>query len=249
MSDYQVIILAAGHGKRMKSELPKVMHKVAGKPMIERVLDNVQNVTDDIILVQSQLLASYDIKNRDLSKIVIQDVPLGTAHAIYCAIDLIDHEKDVAVIYADNPFIAPGIIKEMFNHLQSVDAAVTTLSFYCKVPNQYGRIITDKDGNFLKIVEFKYATEAEKKVELCNSGIMAFRSGVLQKYLQCCLEDASVDTVEHNVELYITNIIEVCVQRGEKVSHFLLSSDNIGVGVNTMEELAIANDLMNKLAN
>ncbi len=238
----QIIILAAGKGSRMKSDLPKVMHQVGGKSMLERVIDNSYNVTQDLILVYSDHIKQYISMFDKKCKFVIQEEQLGTAHAVYVANNIINNNVPVAVVYGDNPLITSDIMTGLFDHLESSNSAVSTLVFEHEEPNAYGRIVTDENGNFQKIVEFKFANDEEKKIKLCNSGIMAFAPGILKKYLPYCLDDK---LKMEGKELYLTHIIEICAQNGEKVSYYTSKDSNLVVGVNTQEELGMANKIIN----
>jgi UDP-N-acetylglucosamine pyrophosphorylase len=237
----QIIILAAGKGSRMNSALPKVMHEVGGIPMLEHVVQNCHQVSNDLVLVHSKHLEPYLHMFRDRCKFVNQAEQLGTAHAVAVAKDLLNNKGNIGVIYGDNPLITPDIIMSLFRHLDETNSKVVTLAFEYDKPNQYGRIILDHVGNFKKIVELKFATAAEKKVTLCNSGIMAFAPGILEKYINDCL----VITPENiGKELYLTNIIEICVLAGEKVSYYKSVDHELVVGVNTQTELDNVNAII-----
>ncbi len=240
----QIIILAAGKGTRMKSDLPKVMHEVGGSPMVERVIQNCKKITDDLILVYSKHLEPYLPNLERDCTLVNQEKQLGTAHAVAVAKEKFDAEKYIGVIYGDNPLITADIIDDLFKHLQETNSKAVTLAFEYNKPNQYGKIITDDNGDFQKIVEAKFANEQEKQVTLCNSGIMAFAPGILGKYIDQCLVPSS-DNPEK--ELYLTEIIEICAAHGEKVSYFKSNDHNLVIGVNTQDELSSANSIMAEL--
>ena len=237
----QIVILAAGKGSRMKSNLPKVMHKIGDKTMLQMVVDNAYAVTKDIVLVYSDHIAKYLSFFENKCKFALQDEQLGTAHAVWVASALINNNIQNAVIYGDNPLITPEIITELFNYLETSRSAIVTLAFEHEEPNAYGRIILDEEGNFKKIVEFKVATEPEKKIKLCNSGIMAFAPGILQKYLPDCINRSRN---AHNSELYLTEIIEICSSAGEKVSYYTSKNHHLVIGINTQEELQAANEII-----
>lgn len=237
----QIIILAAGKGTRMNSPLPKVMHEVAGKSMIEHVINNSKKVTDDLVLVYSDHLEPYlDDIGADC-KLVKQDQQLGTAHAVQVAKDLFGREE-IAVIYGDNPLISGDIIKELFSYLKNSNSAVVTLAFDYDKPHQYGRIITDELGNFQKITEAKFATKEEQEITLCNSGVMVFAAGILPKYIDYCVHDSAL----LEKESYLTDIIEVCKKFDERVSYHKVQDYRSVIGINTPEELASANNFINK---
>jgi UDP-N-acetylglucosamine pyrophosphorylase len=237
---HQIIILAAGNGSRMNSELPKVMHEVGDKSMLERVVANTKVVTNDLILVHSPKLLEFIDSYKDLCKFALQPEPNGTADAVYCALDLIDENKTNLVIYADNPFISSEIILELLNHLESSKSSIITLSFKRDDPGQYGRIVTDEIGNFIKIVEFKNASDEEKKITHCNSGIMAFAPSILKKYLPLMINSS----VNQDSEIYLTKIVETAKNLGERVSYLLSDNQDVIVGVNTKDELLDANKIL-----
>lgn len=240
--DKQIIILAAGKGSRMKSELPKVMHKVGGTPMLEHVIQNCKLVTNNLVLVYSQHLEPYLSSFEKNCILVNQEQQLGTAHAVAVAKKSF-HDQYIGVIYGDNPLITANIIEDLFQHLKDTNSKAVTLAFEYDKPNQYGRIVVDTNGDFQKIVETKFANEAEKQITLCNSGIMAFAPGILNKYIDKCL---GADLSKPEKELYLTEIIEICAANGEKVSYFKSDDPSLVVGVNTRDELASANSIIEK---
>ena len=235
----QIIILAAGKGSRMESELPKVMHEVAGKPMLRHVVDNSKAVSDDLILVYSDHIREY-LSQFSECKLALQEEQLGTAHAIHAGYSLLNHDKYVAVIYGDNPLITSNIISNLFERIEKTGEALVTLAFNRSEPNQYGRIVTDSEGNFLRIVESKFANAEEKQIQLCNSGVMVFAPGILKQYLHKCLERGKSNP---DRELYITDIVEICVSGGEKLGYYVPDNSNLVIGVNTKEELEVANNI------
>lgn len=238
----QIVILAAGKGSRMKSDLPKVMHEVGGKPMIQRIIDSCLRVTDDLILVYSDHLKEY-LPLFAGCKFAEQKSQQGTAHAVSAAMDQLNLHKNIGVIYGDNPLITDDIIAQLFAYMVEKKAAVVTLAFEYAKENQYGRIVVDRDGKFIKIIEAKYANSEELKITICNSGIMVFAPGILQKYLPECLVH---DPNKPERELYLTDMIEVCSKAGERVDYYIPEDSDKVVGVNTKDELENANRLAQK---
>jgi bifunctional N-acetylglucosamine-1-phosphate-uridyltransferase/glucosamine-1-phosphate-acetyltransferase GlmU-like protein len=241
----QIIILAAGKGNRMKSDLPKVMHLIGEKPMLEHVVANCYKISRDLVLVYSDHIKDFLPQFSDRCELVKQEEQLGTAHAVYIAQDKFKNDQPIAVIYGDNPLITSRIIKNLFDHMKSTGSKVVTLAFEYDKPNAYGRIIVDSNGNFKKIVEAKCANPEEKKVTLCNSGIMCFAPGILKKYIGECLKP-DIDKPEQ--ELYLTKIIEICAQNGETVTYCVSEHQNLVLGVNTQEELKEANLIIDKVS-
>lgn len=238
----QIIILAAGKGSRMKSELPKVMHEVGGKPMVQRVIDSCSKITDDLILVYSDHIKEF-VPLLEGCKLAEQKSQLGTAHAVDAASEYMRDDKNIGVIYGDNPLITDDIISKLFAFMNQRKASVVTLAFEYDKENQYGRIVVDQNGNFVKIVEAKFASDEELKITICNSGIMVFAPGILQKYLPQCLKP---DSNNPEKELYLTDIIEVCFEAGEKVDYYIPDDSENVIGVNTKDELDYANNLVSK---
>jgi bifunctional N-acetylglucosamine-1-phosphate-uridyltransferase/glucosamine-1-phosphate-acetyltransferase GlmU-like protein len=176
-------------------------------------------------------------------QLVRQEKQLGTAHAVSVAKDRFLKDHYIGVIYGDSPLITNNIIEGLFQHIEETGSKATTLAFEYEGENQYGRIIVDKKGNFQKIVETKFASAAEKKITLCNSGIMVFAPGILDKYIDQCLV---VDRNAPQKEFYLTEIIEICQKHGEKVSYFITDNSNLVLGVNTQDELSSANSIIAK---
>lgn len=239
----QIIILAAGNGRRMESELPKVMHEVGGLPMIERVILNARQITSEVFLIHSSQLDKYIVPYKEMCQFVLQPAPLGTADAVRVALDEIDDNKTIVVLYGDNPLITPQIINDLLEHLVATASSITTLCFERENPGEYGRIVIDQSGNFLNIVEFKDATDQERAIKICNSGIMAFKAGVLKKYLPLVFEEH----LDQSKELYLTSIIKTARDKGEEVSYLLSSDENLVLGINNKQELEDANKTINAL--
>lgn len=239
---YQMIILAAGDGTRMKSDLPKVLHKVINDSMLDMVLSTASYITNDIILVYSpqleKYLSIYKAKYPNL-KFVLQDMSIhgqGTGAAVKSALKFIDHKKIVAVLYADNPLMTSDIILNLLNKLQTEKSILAILGFKYNKENKYGRIINDHGR--VKIVEWIDANEEERRITLCNSGVMAFNQGVLKKYIPM------IQNNNKKGELYLTDIVKICADHGHKISYLCYPNHEELVGVNTQEELEIARDIM-----
>jgi bifunctional N-acetylglucosamine-1-phosphate-uridyltransferase/glucosamine-1-phosphate-acetyltransferase GlmU-like protein len=154
-----------------------------------------------------------------------------------------DDNQIILVLYGDNPLITSDIIKDLLNHLVSTNSAITTLCFKRDNLNQYGRIVTNELGEFLKIVEFKEANKQEQAITICNSGIMAFGPGILKKYLPAIFSE----NTDRSKELYLTAIVKIAKDQGEKVTYLLSKNFDIVLGVNTPEELEEANIAIAKL--
>lgn len=231
-----VIILAAGKGSRMNSDLPKVMHKVGGVPMLSKVIESASRITDDITIVYSHHLAPY-LDDYQGYHLVLQEFPLGTAHAVFSALNK-RMLGPVLVLYADNPFLSSHLMRDLLNHLEENEASIASLAFMPKDPTGYGRVITDAAGNFIKIQECKDARPEEKAVNLCNSGIMAFAPNISQKVLSIIMNSKS------DKEYYLTDAIAVASSLNMKVTFMVAKDNNEVIGVNNQEELLFAQNIM-----
>ena len=180
-----IIILAAGKGTRMASDIPKVMHPVAGVPMIEYLLEVSQSLSNDVRLVINSDLEKY-IELNPLSKkynykTVIQKDLSGTGNAVSCGVLSGKVNENVLVLYGDSPLIELNALEEMLDMMSANDnLSIINLGFYAHFPQGYGRMITI-DNYLVDIVEEKSATDAQKEINLCNSGIMLVKSSVLKR--------------------------------------------------------------------
>jgi bifunctional UDP-N-acetylglucosamine pyrophosphorylase/glucosamine-1-phosphate N-acetyltransferase len=205
-----VIILAAGQGTRMKSALPKVMHKLAGIPMLEHVYNrSLELGADDIHIVYGHggehlhdYCSDFDVEW------VLQDKQLGTAHAVEQASPHIDDDHVVLILYGDVPLIKSKTLKTLINDVTQDSIALLTVDLHD--PAGYGRIIRD-GNNVVAIVEHKDATDAQKQIREVNTGILALYAG----YLNSCLKKIENNNVQG--EFYLTDIIELAVKDGKTV--------------------------------
>lgn len=229
------IILAAGKGTRMKSDLHKVLHPIAGQPMLMHVLANVDALepAHKIVVVGSgkdQLEAALAGKGCALA---VQEPQLGTGHAVQQAgAALKGFDGDVLVLYGDVPFITTKTMQAMLDRLHAADAPhVVVLGFTPAEALKYGRIIS-RDGVIEKMVEFKDATEAERQVRLCNGGQMAVRSKDLFALLGRVSNEGNAAK-----EYYLVDIVNIA--NGDGLSCAVIEADPFEVaGVNSRAELA-----------
>ena len=227
-----LIILAAGKGTRMQSELPKVLHKVAGAPMLihamraGRALEPKRTI---IVAGHGFEAVSATARAEDPEvEIVRQETQLGTGHAVdqaRAALD--DFDGTVIVLYGDCPLIQPRTLEELTATLST--AAVSVLGFEAENPARYGRLITDGD-RLKRIVEFKDATPAERAVRLCNSGVMAASAELLFDLL------SEIDASNASGELYLTDVIGKAVGRGLSCTA-IRCAERETLGVNSRVEL------------
>jgi bifunctional UDP-N-acetylglucosamine pyrophosphorylase/glucosamine-1-phosphate N-acetyltransferase len=229
------IILAAGHGTRMRSKTVKVLHSVGGRPMLDWAIDLAkQSDAETIVTVygaHSPAVAGAAIKLGVAT--ALQDPPQGTGHAVQSArAALTGFTGDAIVLYADTPLISPETIERVFASLAS-GASISVLGFEPEDPAAYGRLIVDDDGHLDRIVEFKDASEAEKLVGLVNSGVLAGSSELLFDLLD------EVTNNNANEEYYLTDVVGLARARGLVASVVKAPADEV-LGVNSRVDLAEA---------
>lgn len=225
-----VVVLAAGKGSRMKSDLPKAMMPVCGKPMIRHILDTVESMgTDEVVVVTS---VDGDLVRKEIAphKYCIQEQQLGTGHAVACAKEALKgFDGKVLVVYCDHPIITRQTFERALKKLDD-GYSVVVLGFHPADAARYGRLKM-KGDELERIVEYKDASEEEKAIGFCNSGVMAFDGKVLFELL------SKVKSNNAAGEYYLTDTIEIARTEGLKCSAIETSTEEVA-GANTQEELA-----------
>lgn len=239
MDKFKAVILAAGKGTRMESDLPKVLHKVNGKTMVHYTIEAAKNAgaTDVIVIVGYQgQLVKHEVL--DVVDFVEQHEQLGTGHAVLCARDKIGTEGDVVVLCGDTPLITAETIKKLYEKHKKESNGVTVLSAVLDDPMGYGRIIRDEAGNFMKIVEHKDCTEEELKCNEINSGMYVFNSEAL------CMSLGLLKNDNAQGEYYLTDTISIIKKSGLKVDALPVDDVSEILGVNTKKQLEEAEQIM-----
>lgn len=244
MSNY-AIILAAGKGTRMKSDLPKVLHKVAGITMLEHVFRAVsvlspeKNVT--VIGHKAELVREV---LADKSSFALQTEQLGTGHAVMMAeAELADLEGQTLVIAGDTPLITGDSLKNLIDFHVNHKNVATILTATAEEPFGYGRIIRNQHGEVTKIVEQKDATEFEQQVKEINTGTYVFDNKRLFEALK------NINTNNAQGEYYLTDVISIFRENGEKVGAYVLRDFDESLGVNDRLALATAETVMRSRIN
>jgi len=229
------IILAAGKGTRMKSDLHKVLHPLAGQPMLLHLLQSVASLgaARQVVVVGAlgeqvrAAVAPFEVA------VATQEPQHGTAHAVQQAeTALVGFDGDVLILYGDVPCISTATMQRMLDALHADPApAIVVLGFRPPDPLAYGRIVADKDGRIEKMVEFKDATPEERAVRLCNSGLMAVRAADLWPLL------ARVGNDNAAGEYYLPDIVMLALADG-RASRVIETADGEVAGVNSRAELA-----------
>lgn len=236
MSKSSAIVLAAGLGTRMKSTQPKVMHHLAGRPMVNHVIANLleAQVAEITCIIGPAMTALENTVAPH--KTAVQVERLGTAHAVLAARDVMaDCEGSVLIAFGDTPLITPETFTRMLKAGQKSDVVV--LGFRPDDPGAYGRLITDNSGKLQAIVEFKDASQEERKITLCNSGVMC----VSGNKLFALLDGINNDNAQG--EFYLTDIVALAREDGLECVCVEGEEDEL-LGVNSRIELARAEQLV-----
>ncbi len=244
-SSLLIVVLAAGKGTRMKSALPKVLHKIAGRSMLGHVLALAAAQGASKIAV----VAGPDMDNVATEakaqfanvEIFVQREQKGTADAVLAARPALEvHAGDVMVLYADTPLIRSETITRLRGALDA-GASVAVLGFHAKDPTGYGRLLTKGANELLAIREHKDASEDERKIDLCNSGVLAFRVPRLADML------SRIGNANAKGEYYLTDAIELARQGAHKAVVVECEEDEV-LGVNARDQLAAAEAIWQRRA-
>ena len=231
-----IIILAAGLSTRMNSNLPKVMHLIAERPALGYILESaIKSKPNKIILVTAPKMDNVRaFADGEYDGIIhaIQEEPLGTAHAIKCALPYIDLDGNTIILYGDAPFVTIDTIME----LTKKSADMVVVAFNTSNPNKYGRLVTFNQ-DLIEIVEFNDATDEEKLITLCNSGIYLIKNLHLHELIPL------IKNNNNKKEFYLTDIIKLASQKEINCSILEIDEKEV-IGFNTREELSAAEDIM-----
>ncbi len=238
MPSLRTIVLAAGKGTRMKSDLPKVLHQVCGKPLIGHVLDVVKSARS----LKTYVVLGHGI---DQVKMVLNDEViveqkklLGTADAVRSAVKFLSgYNGDVLVLCGDTPLLTKETVRKLIARHRQTKAVCTVLTAVIDQPKGYGRIVRDSD-RVIAIREEKDASEDEKLIQEINVGIYCFRSRELLQYLK----KIKLNPVKK--EYYLTDIIDLFAKAGLKVDAVITENPQEGLGVNTRADLAVAQSII-----
>jgi bifunctional UDP-N-acetylglucosamine pyrophosphorylase / glucosamine-1-phosphate N-acetyltransferase len=242
-----VVILAAGQGTRMKSELPKVLHELAGRPLLQHVIDTAALLAPDAVhvvighgaeRVQAQIAAPR-------ANWIQQEKQLGTGHAVQQTLPVLAADGTTLILYGDVPLVREATLRELLSFAER--GALGLLTIELMDPTGYGRILRDRDGGVAAIVEHKDATAQQREVREVNTGIMAVPTRALRGWL------GKLGNANAQGEYYLTDIVAMAVQDGIKVEPLRASDVHEVSGVNNRRELAtlerawqqrMANELM-----
>lgn len=244
----EVIILAAGKGKRMHSKLPKVLHKIANKPMLEHVISTAASLKPESIHVVvghmaelvEQMVNELSDDLKKLIKIDLQKEQLGTGHAVSCAMSDVKDDSDVLVLYGDTPLTPASLLQDLIDSLQGKEMSVLTA--FSDNPFGYGRIIRNTGGNLQKIVEEKDATDEERQIKEVNTGMIVCKGKILKEYLP------KIKNNNKQGEYYLTDLSGMLASEGKDVGILVAPDFEILSGVNSKTQLSFVERLYQRNA-
>ena len=250
----KAIILAAGKGTRMKSEKPKVVHEVLGKPMVYYSIEAARAAGCDKVCVivgykaeevEKSIKDTYAKLDKteemqDVVSYALQTEQLGTGHAVRCAKDFLGDEGQTMILFGDTPLITAETLKRLREYHTENKNTVTVLSAMVEDPTGYGRIIRDADGNFVKSVEHKDASEEERASHEINSGMYIFDTRELKEALE------KIQPNNAQGEYYLPDTLTIIKDKGLKVDAFALSDPEDIMGVNDQEQLKSAAEIIRR---
>jgi UDP-N-acetylglucosamine pyrophosphorylase len=233
--ELRVIILAAGKGTRMNSDLPKVLHKLQGKALIDYVIDESELLKPKEIILVVGYKKERVIKHTESRinlKYAIQEEQLGTGHAVLQTKELLKNKKGhILILYGDVPNIkASTLLPIVDNHIIN-NCDLTLITAEIDDPTGYGRIIRDKKGNLLKIIEEKDCNNNEKKIKEWNPGIYIFKTEEVFKILD------NIKTNNASKEYYLTDAIGLAQQSNMQIKAIKIANSGEVIGINTTDQL------------
>ena len=231
------VLLAAGKGTRMNSSLPKVLHKIAGRSMLGHVLTTASEFYGGAMAVvvgpQMEAVADETVCIAPTAKIFVQQAQHGTAHAVLAARSALDaHEGDVIVLYADTPLVRRETLT-LLRKVLDAGAGIAVLGFRPKNPTGYGRLLTDGKGALQAIREEKDATDVERQIGLCNSGVLAFRIPKISSLL------SRIGNANAKGEFYLTDVVGIARDAGLQAAVIECDESEV-LGINSRDQLADA---------
>jgi bifunctional UDP-N-acetylglucosamine pyrophosphorylase / glucosamine-1-phosphate N-acetyltransferase len=235
-----VVVLAAGVGSRMRSAVPKVLHRVGGRTLVEAVLDAAEGLSPSrivVVLGAGRDRVEASLSNRSVA-FAVQEAPLGTGDAARHALDSLGSgDGPVLVLAGDTPLLRPTTLAALVERQRSRGLDLALLTFHPPEPGEFGRVIRDGRGRVRRIVEAKNASDRDKRVAEVNAGVYCFAAGALAR----ALGKLAVDPVSG--EYYLTDAVEILVRSGGRVEAVPAEDWREAWGVNTRRDLAAAEEI------
>jgi UDP-N-acetylglucosamine diphosphorylase/glucosamine-1-phosphate N-acetyltransferase len=231
-----IIILAAGKGTRMKSDIAKVLHKVSGRPMIEYIVETAVQVAGEnvVVVIGNQAEHVSDVVSSAAAdvKFAIQNEQKGTGHAVKCAIPVLPKTcTEVVILCGDVPLIKTSTIDQFIEYHIENKNDVSLFAVRTDNPFGYGRVLLSKSGNIEQIVEEADATDLQKQINIINSGIYCVKKDFLE------FSVSQLQTNNAQQEAYLTDIIEIAIKSGKKAGFIIGQNPNEILGINTQADL------------
>jgi len=248
MNTTNIVIIAAGHGKRMKSDRPKPLVELGGKPMVQHILDAISasgTCNNPVVVVSADNIDLFKDAISSDCQFAVQEKQLGTGHAVQTACSLLDKTKPTIVLNGDHPMISAEMIKTLVDQHTKYEATVTlgvvtVPSFddwYVAFKN-WGRIVRSDSGKVQRIMEAKDATLEQLDIKEVNPSYFCFKSDWM------CSRLAQVDNNNAQEEYYLTDLVKMAVAEGQTIASSSVTPKE-GIGVNTPEHRQMAEDILN----
>lgn len=242
MANLTAVILAAGKGTRMKSKLPKVLHKVGGHPMLEHVMDAAEaaGCRDNVVVIGHGAELVRELVG-DRARIALQAEQLGTGHAVLQAADTLkDFSGTVMILCGDTPLLEADELEKFYAEHVKTGAAATVMSALMDDPFGYGRILRDANGDVAGIVEQKDASEEQKQIKEINTGNYCVEAPLLFEVLR------TLGNNNAQGEYYLTDVLAKLRAMGKKVGGVITADSEMIMGVNSRRQLAEAESVMRR---
>lgn len=239
--DLAAVILAAGKGTRMKSDLAKVLHPLCGKPMVWYVAALAREVGAEKTVVVVGHQASMVMETLKEGDVIYarQEEQLGSAHAVLQADEALrGFEGDVLILCGDVPLLLPATIEDLLASHRAHGGIITVMTALLDDPGSYGRVVKNEAGEVLKIVEARDADPKEKKIREINTGIYCARKDFLFEAVR------RIGSNNSQGEYYFTDIFEIARREGLKTGSYIMSDPSEAMGINTTGDLEIAETIM-----
>jgi UDP-N-acetylglucosamine diphosphorylase/glucosamine-1-phosphate N-acetyltransferase len=238
------VILAAGLGKRMKSDKAKVLHVINGKPMVMYVIETAKKIAGDniIVVIGKQAEKVSEIVSKEYKVIfALQKEQLGTGHAVKCALPFLpEYSEQVLILCGDVPLLSYDTVKRLYEeHIRS-SRDISVLAVEAGNPKGYGRIILDNENNVSGIVEETDATDAQKQIKIINSGIYC----VKREFLEYSLNKISSNNAQS--EFYLTDIIKIGYNYNKNIGAVIGQDNEELLGINSIQDLMAIERIIQK---
>ena len=239
-SRVEAVVLAAGKGTRMKSDLAKVLHEMAGRPLLDHVLKTVEavGIGHTVVVVGHQADQVRETCGRPGLDFVDQEPQLGTGHAVQVAVPALRRGGHTVVLAGDVPLLRPETLARLVDDTVAAGTAASVLTCLVEDAGAYGRIVKDTAGRVAKIVEARDATEQELALGEYNTGVFCFRTDLMMEAL------SNLTTDNDQGEYYLTDTVAWLVEHGHPVEAVVTRDPDEVVGINTVDELVAAERLL-----